>query len=131
MINIKYLVIHCSDTPDDRDVTAEEIHRWHLEKGYSGIGYHYVILRNGVVEKGRPDFWKGAHAKIVNDRSLGICLIGRNKFDQKQFIELKKLIKILLEIHPKAKVRGHFQFEDKKTCPNFDAELWWQEAKND
>ena len=132
MSDIKYLVVHCSDSPNDRDsVDAQTIHKWHLERGWSGIGYHYVILRNGEVQHGRPDYWKGAHAKKVNDRSLGICLVGKDKFTESQFKSLKMLLLVLIKEYPYSKVRGHYDFEPNKTCPNFNVEAWWEEAKND
>lgn len=132
MKHIKYIVVHCSDSPDDRDnVNAEEIHKWHLQRGFEGIGYHFVILRNGMVENGRPIYWQGAHAQKVNNCSLGVCLIGRKQFSQSQMVELRKLINLLKTIYPNAEVKGHYEFDDKKTCPNFDVGKWWNEVGND
>ena len=119
--NIKYLVIHCSDTPDKLDLSAEDIHRMHLSFGWNGIGYHKIIKRDGTLENGRPEFWIGAHTYGLNDRSLGVCLIGRNKFTDKQFLTLKN---ILIEWKKKFKnstILGHNEaIKTKKTCPNFD-----------
>jgi N-acetyl-anhydromuramyl-L-alanine amidase AmpD len=68
------IVIHHSASPD---VSAADIHRWHLEKGWSGIGYHYVIRKDGTIEEGRPLEMQGAHAgPKVNPDSIGICLSG-------------------------------------------------------
>ena len=75
--DIAYLVVHCSDTPDDAALTGRDIHQMHLGFGWDGVGYHRVIGRDGVVEPGRPDYWIGAHVKGFNDVSLGVCLIGR------------------------------------------------------
>ena len=81
-----HIVIHCADTPDDRDVEMAEIKRWHIEeRGWDDIGYHFVIRRNGLVEVGRDIKMQGAHAKAVNGTSVGICLVGRSDFDQRQF----------------------------------------------
>ena len=125
MNHIKYIVVHCSDSPDDRDsVNAETIHKWHLQKKWDGIGYHFVILRNGVIENGRPIYWKGAHAKKVNNCSLGICLVGRRRFSDEQFCGLRRLLVLLKNIYPNAIIKGHYQFDDEKTCPNFDVEAW-------
>ena len=78
--DIHFLVVHCSDTPNDNHITARDIHQLHLGFGWDGLGYHQVILRNGTVEKGRPEFWLGAHVKGHNHESLGVCLIGRDDF---------------------------------------------------
>ena len=69
----KYVVIHCADTPDDRDVDMATIKKWHVdERGWSDIGYHFVIRRNGLVEAGRDIKLSGAHARQVNGTSVGI-----------------------------------------------------------
>ena len=52
----------------------------HLDNGWDGIGYHKVILRSGIIENGRPEFWIGAHVKGLNKSSLGVCLIGSKIF---------------------------------------------------
>ena len=78
--NIKYLVVHCSDTPDNEPLTARDIHAMHLGFGWHGVGYHRVIGRDGIVEQGRPDYWIGAHVYGHNEESLGVCLIGRIDF---------------------------------------------------
>lgn len=133
MNKIKYLVVHCSDSPDDRDsVDAEEIHAWHKARGFDGIGYHAVIKRDGTLEYGRPFYWQGAHAVKVNNCSISICLVGRRHFTHDQYKTLEKFIKIeILPKLPDIKIRGHYQFDDNKTCPNFDVEKWWQEVKDD
>ena len=86
---IKYLVVHCSDT--DNSLNARDIHEMHLQFGWDGIGYHKVICRSGKVENGRPEYWIGAHVKGKNKSSLGVCLIGRNNFTQKQLISLERI----------------------------------------
>ena len=120
---IKYLVIHCSDT-DNHD-TAKDIHKLHISFGWEGIGYHKVIKRNGEIENGRPEFWIGAHVYGFNNKSLGVCLIGKNNFTKKQMESLKKVsIKWKLK-YPNSIIRGHNEFKDtKKTCPNFNVKLW-------
>ena len=87
---IKYLIVHCSDTSND--FTAIDIHKMHLNFGWDGIGYHKVILRNGKVENGRPEYWIGAHVKGLNKKSLGVCLVGRSKFTNHQFASLKLIL---------------------------------------
>lgn len=67
------LVIHHSASGD---VAAAEIHRWHLARGWSGIGYHYLVRANGTIEMGRPVDTEGAHTEGCNGDSIGICLAG-------------------------------------------------------
>jgi N-acetylmuramoyl-L-alanine amidase len=116
------IVIHCSDSPQGRGDNAETIDRWHKERGWSGIGYHFVILEDGTIEAGRDIDKQGAHAKGYN-HYIGICLIGIDKFTDKQFESLKALVSGLMEnydIMPN-KVLGHYQVDKHgKTCPNFD-----------
>ena len=82
MREINTFIIHCSDTYPDMDIGVEEIRRWHKERGWSDIGYHYVIRRNGKIEEGRNDGIVGAHAKGMNENSLGICMVGgKSKLD--------------------------------------------------
>jgi len=123
--NIKFLVVHCSDTNDSENLNALDIHNMHLSFGWEGIGYHKIIKRSGVVENGRPEFWIGAHTKGINSISLGICLIGRSKFTKKQFNSLEKVLRNWLSKYPKAKIVGHRNaILTEKTCPNFDVLSW-------
>ena len=74
MRTIRYLFVHTA-AADIRNVDAAMINRWYRDRGWSGIGYHYVILANGVVQAARPENCLGAHARTHNDW-LGICLVG-------------------------------------------------------
>ncbi len=123
--NIELLVIHCSDTNNNIDLNASDIHKMHLGFGWDGIGYHKIICRSGKIENGRPEYWIGAHVKGKNDVSLGVCLIGRDNFTKEQFISLKKVIKSWKLSYPTAKIIGHCDTEKtKKTCPNFNVQNW-------
>lgn len=134
MRELAYIVVHCSDSPNDlndsRNDGAGDIHRWHIERGFAGIGYHYVIDENGDTTPGRPvftdsqDYWAGAHAKGHNDHSIGICLIGRSVFHATQLNALRKQIQFLKRIWPDAQVVGHRDLDGKKTCPNFNVKTW-------
>ncbi len=124
---IKMLVVHCSDTPDDEALRAMDIQRMHLGFGWDGIGYHYVIGRDGRCEAGRPEYWQGAHVKSINNQSLGVCLIGRSHFTTNQMHQLELLLRDWTARYPNARVVGHRDATDtNKTCPNFDAVAWWQ-----
>lgn len=122
---IKNIVIHCSDSPQGRGDDAATIHRWHLEKGWAGIGYHKVILESGEVQDGRPLFWKGAHVGPYNSESIGICLIGQGTYTLKQWAVLRDLIYEMLGRFPNAKVVGHNELDSSKICPMFDVNAWW------
>jgi N-acetyl-anhydromuramyl-L-alanine amidase AmpD len=137
----EYIVIHTaafSGNNCDKDM----IDRWHRDKGWNGIGYHYVILNDkhskkadGTVEKGRPDNVSGAHAYGINGRSLGICCIGHGDeevFTQKQSESLNTLVNQLMSSFdiPISNVIGHRelnllvkqgkldgQYKTSKSCP--------------
>ena len=72
-----FLVIHHTGFPSDKDSTAEEIHRFHQgTMKWAGIGYHYLIRKDGTIEQGRWPDLVGAHALGHNTTSVGICLAG-------------------------------------------------------
>ncbi len=123
--DIKFLIVHCSDTNDEENITAIDIHKMHLEFGWNGIGYHKIILRNGNIENGRPEFWKGAHVKGINNQSLGVCLVGRENFTTKQFSSLKKVLVGWKKKYTSAIIMGHRDVvKTHKTCPNFNVSKW-------
>lgn len=130
-MKIDYIVIHCSATKRGQNVDAERIRRWHVDdNGWSDIGYHYVVERDGSLVKGRSDDVPGAHVKGFNDRSLGICLVGGiNDSDEPEFnytagqmVTMIGLVKQLTLIHPEAKVVGHNELDAGKDCPCFNVE---------
>ena len=126
-MNIEKIIIHCSATPNGRYHNAEDIHRWHKERGWDGIGYHYVITTKGEMQQGRPEFWKGSHALKHNNNSIGICLIGTDEYNQDQWSVLTRLLTGLTSKHINAKIIGHNEVSDKK-CPGFDVQ-WWLKNK--
>ena len=124
---IELLVVHCSDTPNNQNLSANDIHKMHLGFGWDGIGYHKVINRSGKIEDGRPEYWVGAHVKGKNNISLGVCLIGKNYFTKRQFRSLERILKKWKKTYPYAKVVEHRQTgKTKKTCPNFDVTSWYK-----
>lgn len=76
MRKISEIIIHCSATIEGRDYTVAEIELWHRQRGFSGIGYHYVIYRDGSIHAGRYLELAGAHCQGHNAHSIGICYIG-------------------------------------------------------
>lgn len=136
--DVKYIVVHCAYTPPAMDVSASDIDRWHREKGWLMIGYHAVIKRDGTLEKGRPLNKVGAHVRGINSKSVGICLAGgmmasqptpEFNYTEEQMIVLRETIDDWLKAFPHARVAGHTDFDKKKTCPNFDARLWYETGK--
>lgn len=135
MRDIKRLIIHCSYTYPEMDIGAHEIRSWHMnENGWSDIGYHYVIRRNGIVENGRPESVGGAHTAGQNGDSIGICMVGGkahnnwhvSNYTAAQWEALESLVSMLIEKHDGVEVYGHYEFSNEKTCPNFDVEAWME-----
>lgn len=124
---IEKLVIHCSDSPDSRDIGAAEIREWHVnERGFYDIGYHRVIRRNGVAEMGRADARIGAHCRGHNLYSIGICLVGRTAFTSEQMATLVTMCRDYMATYglKPDQVFGHYELDQHgKTCPNFDVSV--------
>jgi N-acetylmuramoyl-L-alanine amidase len=129
MREIKKIIVHCADTPEGRDVRTAEIKRWHTEeRGWSDIGYHWVVELDGSLHAGRPEEVSGAHCKGHNSDSIGICYVGgsdasgnpKDTRTQEQKEALVSLISDLLDRHTEAEVFGHRDFSEK-ACPSFDA----------
>jgi N-acetylmuramoyl-L-alanine amidase len=132
----EYIVIHCSATPESMDIGAREIDGWHRSRGWLGCGYHYVIRRDGIVERARPEHMQGAHAESVNAMSIGVCLVGgvnakgkaENNFTQDQWQSLTTLVLELVERYPAVSVLGHRDLPGvKKDCPSFDVRRWYRD----
>lgn len=127
---VNEIIIHCSATPEGRDYTVEDIDKWHRAKGWAGIGYHYVIYRDGSIHKGRDEAKVGAHCLGHNLTSIGVCYIGglsakdgktaKDTRTKEQKTALTALLKELKTRYPTAKVYGHRDFATKD-CPCFDA----------
>jgi len=140
---IDYIAIHCTATPEGRDMTVEQIRRIHMrDNGWSDIGYHYVIYRDGTIHGGRPVDIVGAHVSGYNSHSIGVVYVGGVAADGKtpkdtrtdeQKRSMLALLQRLSKLYPKAKVMGHREFSpDKngngiiepqewiKACPSFE-----------
>lgn len=120
------IVIHHAGFPDgDKDSSAEEIHKFHQEvNGWAGIGYHYVIRKDGTIEQGRKPLAVGAHAYQHNKNSVGICVAGNFelvKVPSVQMDSLKLLTAWLCQkykLNPMKKgvIVGHRDLNDT-ACP--------------
>lgn len=134
MRDINKIIIHCSASNFG---SVDVIDEWHRERGWSGCGYHYVIcngyehnsddfeenVMNGEVQVGRPLEKAGAHAVGHNSDSIGICMIGTDKFSEEEFISLGGLVIGMMTQFDIAKedVIGHCEVSSK-TCPNFSVD---------
>ena len=114
----------------DQLSSAAQIDTWHRQRGFHlGIGYHYVVRRNGEIEPGRPEWLTGAHCQNHNAHSIGVCYEGgldiRGKpadtRTEAQKEALRRLLKALKERYPRALIVGHRNLNPLKACPCFDA----------
>ena len=127
MRELNKIIIHHSWTPADMDIGVEEIRRWHLERGWQDIGYHYVLRRNGIIELGRPIEIQGAHTRGQNQDSIGICIVGGKpdvNFTKSQWRSLNTLVAALMFKHNIYEVGGHRDYAASE-CPGFDVRPWW------
>ena len=126
---VKFIIIHCSATLRNRDIGVDEIKKWHLQRGFKDVGYHFIVRLDGRVENGRSLGQYGAHCRGCNNRSVSICYIGGVDTDGKtpadtrtdaQKEAMDNLIDRLRLVFPCAEVRSHSDFAPK-ACPSFDA----------
>jgi len=81
-----------------RDVSAAEIHQWHLDRGWAGIGYHFVIRPDGTIERGRPQHTKGSHCYGYNSQSVGINVVGNFQVACPTSKQIKALTALLADL---------------------------------
>jgi len=152
MRKINCIVIHCAATKPSMDIGVAEIRGWHRQRGFSDVGYHRVIRRDGTVEKGRADAEAGAHVTGYNSNSFGICLVGgiddkgnaQNNYTEAQWKTLAKLVREVQKAYgvPDKYVFGHRDMPQNagisleqiatgagfkkvsKACPCFDVKEW-------
>lgn len=143
---INRIVVHCSATRAGQDFCAGDIEKWHKQRGWRKIGYHYVIRLDGVIENGRPISEIGAHAFGHNADSIGICYIGGlcangKACDTRTAAQKEAMRSLIYSLHkqfPGAEVLGHRdlspdvdgdgvveRWEWTKECPSFDVKEWY------
>lgn len=125
---ISEIIIHCAATPEGKDFTVADIRAWHKARGWSDIGYHYVVYRDGRVMEGRPVGQIGAHVAGHNTGTIGVVYVGGVTADGKkakdtrtpaQRASLVWLVQQLAAKHSGVrKVTGHNQYA-AKACPSF------------
>lgn len=125
---INKIIVHCTATPEGRVTTVDDIRLWHKQRGFSDIGYHYVVYLDGTVHNGRDVNLVGAHCSGYNANSIGVCYVGgcdkslnaKDTRNEAQKAALLQLLKRLRTMYPNAKIHGHRDFSSKP-CPSFDA----------
>lgn len=125
---IANIIVHCTATKPSHDVTAADVDAWHRQRGFDGIGYHFLIRRDGYIETGRDIDRIGAHTKGFNTTSIGVAYAGgldengrpADTRTTAQRGALMRLLKWLKELYPEAEIHGHRDFA-AKACPCFDA----------
>ena len=131
MRKVNKIIIHCSATPEGRHHDVADIRRWHLKRGFSDIGYHYLIHIDGTIEEGRPINKQGAHCSGENKGSIGLCYVGGMSKDMKKAKDTRtqaqkdSLIKLMHELIYKYNkdmtIHGHNEYANK-ACPSFNVQ---------
>ena len=131
MRKINKIIIHCSATPVGRKVSVSTIRKWHLQRGFNDIGYHYVIHLDGKISVGRPIEKVGAHCAYENIGSIGLCYVGGMTKDMKKPKDTRtqaqkdSLIKLMHELIYKYNkdmtIHGHNEYANK-SCPCFSVQ---------
>jgi N-acetyl-anhydromuramyl-L-alanine amidase AmpD len=137
--DIRRIIVHCSATKPSMSIGVPEIREWHTAKGWSDIGYHFVIKRGGLVQGGRPVEQVGAHALHHNHDTIGICLVGGvdeegkpdANFTFMQYRSLDRLVRDLTASYPNIRMTGNYIMGHrdlpgvKKACPCFDVRAFF------
>lgn len=105
----------------DLQTACKHIEQAHLNRGYSAIGYHFLIGKDGDIAYGRPINYMGAHCKGFNNYSIGICLIGDFENESPTNEQYQSIARLILHlkryfISPKAEIFGHSDF-NATLCP--------------
>ena len=127
--SINEIIVHCTASYEGQPLTVEAIRRMHIrERGWSDIGYHYVVYLDGTIHDGRDVNISGAHCTGHNTHSIGVVYVGGLLKNGKaadtrtpaQKDGLLRLLKELKRLYPKATIHGHREYANK-ACPCFDA----------
>ena len=140
MREIKSIILHCSATPEGKDFTVADITRWHKERGFRTIGYHYVVYRDGTVHKGRPVEQIGAHCEGHNKNSIGVCYIGglmtdgKTPKDTRTAEQKEALYQLCYDLMDRfgigmEDIHCHNEYS-KKACPSFQIYKFREEYIN-
>lgn len=129
MRKINKIIVHCTDTYEGQHWTVEDVRKWHKDRGWLDIGYHYLIYLDGSIHSGRNEDVVGAHCDGYNTNSIGVCYVGGKERgtgkskDTRTPAQKESLIRLLMELvcrYPDAEIFGHRDLANRK-CPGFDA----------
>jgi N-acetylmuramoyl-L-alanine amidase len=136
MRKLDSIILHCSASEPTLDVGAAEIRKWHLNRGWKDIGYHFVIRLDGKVEQGRPVSEVGSHVAGHNAHSIGICYVGGVKngkaadtMTAKQISSFRSLVRKLRNDYGQLELYGHNDFTNLKACPSLDVDVKFADLK--
>ena len=130
----KYVVLHHAAA---KVCSPYQVDSWHKANGWSGIGYHYFIRKDGTIYRGRPEWAIGAHASGKNSESIGVCVEGN--YDEETIMPLKQknavkdVLSYLKDKYPKAGIKGHKEVGATgcpgKYYPLQEMKEYWNEKK--
>lgn len=137
MRKVNKIIVHCTATPEGRDVSIDEVRRWHVdERGWRDVGYHFLIRLDGTIEEGRPIEQTGAHTRGHNWDSIGIAYAGGTDqygeaCDTRTEEQKDSLVDLLCQLKDTygGTIYGHRDFSSK-ACPSFDAKTEYENISN-
>lgn len=118
-----YIILHHAA---HSNCTVQDIHKWHINKLWSGIGYHFFITKDGIIYRGRPENAVGAHCKGYNYNSIGICVQGNYMNDIMPKIQsnaVSNLCKMLSQKYKIKKIYLHRELS-KTNCPGINFKVY-------
>lgn len=129
MRELKKIILHCTATRAGQQVHVSQIDKWHRDRGFSEIGYHYVIYADGTIATGRDIRKKGAHVKGHNHDSVGVAYVGgldnnlvpQDTMTMQQELAFLHLVNSLRVVFGDLSVHGHNEFSNK-ACPSFEVQ---------
>lgn len=127
MRTLNEIILHCSATSEGAHIDVATIRKWHKERNWVDIGYHFVIYLDGTIHQGRDINMKGSHVKGRNAESIGVCYIGgldknhipKDTMNEKQELGLFELIYSIRTLFGWMPLTGHNMYSSK-ACPSFD-----------
>lgn len=129
MRELKRIILHCTATRIGEQLEVSQIDKWHRDRGFSEIGYHYVIYADGTIATGRDIRKKGAHVKGHNHDSVGVAYVGgldnnlvpQDTMTMQQELAFLHLVNSLRVVFGDLSVHGHNEFSNK-ACPSFEVQ---------
>lgn len=127
---ITEIIYHCAATPQGKRFDRDDVNAWHKQRGFSMIGYHYLILLDGTIQVGRPIGMVGAHCEGHNTGTIGISYIGGLSADGKKAKDTRNAMQIAAsqwliaalkkKFGIKGRAKGHNEYNRGKACPSFN-----------